>query len=324
MNKRIRTDPHCFVSIVGPCGSGKTHLVSNMLLNQGKIFRPSFDKILYLYDHHQSNFDKLLVDCTRAKVHIEFRQGLDWTAVETCEAQKLRTLLVIDDLYQQAWEDHFFLDLVVAGRHRNIHLITLEHNLFQQSKHSKTIERHVTQMILFKSRRDLEQIAVPGRQMGDRQLLMEAYKKATREPFGHLHTVLLRSVQVLSHSFSIYRPLKQQKNLRMSCLDLYMFEFFNEIKPIVIKLYISHCSIDKMKFFCDCIFNMLRGIFRVLAPASKKKLNSQRRLIELLNNKKIGIARKRQGLSSSSGLKLLKLIQPSVSNHLKKRHGIAQ
>ena len=100
MNKRIRTDPHCFVSIVGPCGSGNTQLVSNMLLNQGKIFRPSFDKILYLYNHHQSNFDKLLVDCTRAKVHNEFRQGLDWTAVEKCEAQKLRTLLVIDDLYK--------------------------------------------------------------------------------------------------------------------------------------------------------------------------------------------------------------------------------
>ena len=80
----------------------------------------------------------------------------------------------------------FFLDLVVAGRHRNIHLITSKHNLFQQSKHSKTIEIHVTQMILFRSRRDLEQIAVPGRRMGDRQLLMKAYKKATREPFGHL------------------------------------------------------------------------------------------------------------------------------------------
>ena len=46
MNKRIRTDPHCFVSIVGPCGSGKTQLVSNMLKNQSKIFQPCFDKIV--------------------------------------------------------------------------------------------------------------------------------------------------------------------------------------------------------------------------------------------------------------------------------------
>ena len=74
------------------------------------------------------------------------------------------------------------------------------------------------------------------------------------------------------------------------------------MKPIV-KLYISHCSIDKIKFFCDCIFNMLSGNIRMLAPASKKKLKSERRLNELLN-KKIGISRKPQGLSSSSGLKL--------------------
>ena len=186
MNKRIRTDPHCFVSIVGPCGSGKTQLVSKMLANQNQVFKPSFDKILYLYNHYQQSFDDLLVNCLSAKNTIEFRQGLDWSAFEQCEAQKLRTLLVIDDLYQQASEDDYFLNLVIAGRHRNIHLMTLKHNLFQQSKHSKTIELNVTQMILFKSPRDQEQIGVLGRQMGDRQLLIEAYKRATQEPFGHL------------------------------------------------------------------------------------------------------------------------------------------
>ena len=156
-----------------------------MLLNQNKIFRTSFDEVLFLYYHHQSNFDKILFDCTRAKVHIECRQGLNWTAVEKCEDQKLRTLSVIDDLYEQAWED-FFLDLVIAGRHRNIHLITMKHNLLQQSKQSESIEPNVTQRFLFKLPRDLEQIAVIGRQMGDRNLLMVAYKKAIRAPFVHL------------------------------------------------------------------------------------------------------------------------------------------
>ena len=105
MNKRIRTDPHCFLSVVGPCGSGKTQLVSSTLVNQYKVFRPSFDKILYLYNHFQSNFEELQLKCVQSKVQIEFYQGLDWNAVENCEAQSLRTLLVIDDLYQQACED---------------------------------------------------------------------------------------------------------------------------------------------------------------------------------------------------------------------------
>ena len=157
-----------------------------MLKNQSKIFQPSFDKIVYLYNHYQKHFDTLLVNCVSQKHSIEFHQGLNWSAVEKCDARKLRTLVVIDDLYQEACEDEYFLNLVIAGRHRNIHLIALKHNLFQQSKHSKTIELNVTQMILFKSPRDLEQIGVLGRQMRDRQLLIDAYKKATEAPFGQL------------------------------------------------------------------------------------------------------------------------------------------
>ena len=34
MNKIIYTNPHCFISIVGPGGCGKTHLVSQIILNQ--------------------------------------------------------------------------------------------------------------------------------------------------------------------------------------------------------------------------------------------------------------------------------------------------
>ena len=186
MNKRINTSPHCFISIVGPGGCGKTQLVSQMLQNQRKIFKPSFDKILYFYNHFQDHYQSLLLGASDDRTSIEFHQGLQRYAVDKCEAQKMRTLVVIDDLYQDACEDKAFLSLVVAGRHRNIHLMILKHNLYQPAKNSKTIDLNVTQMILFKSPRDIEQIGVLGRQMGDRQLLLEAYKRATLRPFGHL------------------------------------------------------------------------------------------------------------------------------------------
>ena len=57
--------------------------------------------------------------------------------------------------------------------------MTLRHNIYQPAKNSKTIDLNVTQMILFKSPRDFEQIGVLGRQLGDRKLLLEAYKRAT-------------------------------------------------------------------------------------------------------------------------------------------------
>ena len=48
------------------------------------------------------------------------------------------------------------------------------------------INLNVTQINLFNSPRDLEQIGSLGRQLGERSTLMKAYKRATQHPFGHL------------------------------------------------------------------------------------------------------------------------------------------
>ena len=120
------------------------------------------------------------------KNSIEFYQGINWSADDKCEAQKLQTVVVIDDLYQQAGQDEKFLELVVSGRHRNVHLIAMKQNLYQQTKNSKTIDLKISQLIFFNSPRDVEQISNLGRQMGQRKLLLETYKKTTLKPYGHL------------------------------------------------------------------------------------------------------------------------------------------
>ena len=150
MNKKINANL-CFLSVIGPGGCGKTQLVSRILLNQKIMFKPCFEKILYFYKHFQTEYESLLLGCTRPKVSIEFHQGLQWTAVDRIEAEKLKTLVVIDDLYQVACEDERFLNLVVAGRHRNIHLMTLRHNIYQPAKKSKTIDLNVTEIVFFEN-----------------------------------------------------------------------------------------------------------------------------------------------------------------------------
>ena len=47
MIKRISTEPHLLMMVVGPSGSGKSMLVADLLVNE-KIFQPSFDIILYI------------------------------------------------------------------------------------------------------------------------------------------------------------------------------------------------------------------------------------------------------------------------------------
>ena len=121
MNKRISTQPHCFVSVVGPAGSGKTRLIGRMIVNQAKIFSPSLDKFIYFYNHYQEHYGTILMNCESTHVDIEFIQGLEWKSLEIVEAQKKRILLVLDDLFEEAAKSKEFLALVIAGRHRNIH-----------------------------------------------------------------------------------------------------------------------------------------------------------------------------------------------------------
>ena len=76
--------------------------------------------------------------------------------------------------------------LATAGRHKNISVIYVKHNLFQQSKWSRTIDLNTTHIILFKSPRDIQQIGLIGRQLNNTQFLKDSYELATKQPFGHL------------------------------------------------------------------------------------------------------------------------------------------
>ena len=133
MNRRISTASHCFVSVVGPAGSGKTQLIGRMICNQEQMFRPVFDKILYFYKHYQQAYNKLEVERLVKNIDLELIQGMEWNAIERGEILKQRTIFVLDDLYDEAADSKEFLELVIAGRHRNIDLMVLRHNLFQQS-----------------------------------------------------------------------------------------------------------------------------------------------------------------------------------------------
>lgn len=184
MNKRISTDPHCFMCVVGPSGSGKTRYIADLLSNQKEIFRPSFDRIIYFYQHDQDiykNLSRKLQD-----VGLKFIKNADWDWIRENADVRKRTLLVFDDLFDSIAKSSEFLQLVIAGRHQNYHLLVLKHNLYQQNSNSKTIDLNVTQLVLFKSPRDTNQIDFLGRQLGCRDLLLGSYIRATSTPYGHL------------------------------------------------------------------------------------------------------------------------------------------
>ena len=110
----------------------------------------------------------------------------------------------------------------------------------------------------------------------------------------------------------------------MSQRDFYTLELFSKIKPILKQSFLLHCPTELIRFFCNCLFNVVHGGIRMTANVSVKKLKRHQSNIETLCRKKCRIRRKRQLLATRNGIKLLKLIEPSVLNHLRKRLDIKQ
>ena len=115
--------------------------------------------------------------------------------------------MVFDDSCEEIFNDKEFSKLATAGRHKKISVIYVKHNLFQQSKWSRTIDLNTTHIIIFKSPRDVQQIGLIGRQLNNTQFLRESYELATKQPFGHLLIDLdPKTSDALQYSSNIVPP----------------------------------------------------------------------------------------------------------------------
>ena len=174
MNKIISTRDRVFMALVGPSGSGKTDLIFKMLLH--KTFYPLLDEIYYFYREDQPIFRDMTT-----KLNIQF---IKFNSFDVTINLK-QCLLIFDDSCEEIFNDKEFVKIATSGGHRKLHVIYVKHNLFQQSKWSRTIDLNTTHIVLFKSPRDIIQIDYLGKQLGKSEFLKISYLKATNEPFGH-------------------------------------------------------------------------------------------------------------------------------------------
>ena len=173
MNKIIYTQDRVFLAIVGPSGSGKTELFFKKL--SGNRFYPKFNHITFLYREMQQIYIKMeqkLIFKKYANVNI-------LNNLENC-------LFIIDNSCEEIYNDKEFVKLATAGRHKNINAIYIKHNLYQQSKWSRTIDLNTSHIILFKPARDFKQIEFLGKQLNLVNFLKHCCQLASDEPFEHL------------------------------------------------------------------------------------------------------------------------------------------
>lgn len=79
--------------------------------------------------------------------------------------------------------------LITQGcNHRRLSVVFITQSLFPKGSKSRTIALNTFYLILMKNASDASQISMLGRQLypGCSSLLVEAYRDATKQPFGYL------------------------------------------------------------------------------------------------------------------------------------------
>ena len=95
-------------------------------------------------------------------------------------------LLIFDDSCAAKSNFNEFVDIATAGRHRGYSTIYNKHNLFHPNKLGRDVELQNTHIVLFKSPRDVHQVATLSVQLGVGSALVDWYRDATSAFFGHL------------------------------------------------------------------------------------------------------------------------------------------
>jgi hypothetical protein len=195
----LRFQCPCGIHVVGPTMSGKTTLTRELIRRSNDYFSQKFDRVVYCYSVLQNDFQLIGGD-------VEFIQGVDPILNDdSFFNSNENNLLILDDLMDKIANDFKAASLFTRGiHHKNVSVLFLYQNLFKQGKAMRDIALNTQYMILFKSRRDVQQIKYLGRQLGTPHLEC-AYRKAIKEPYGflliNLHPHSDERIQLQSHFF---------------------------------------------------------------------------------------------------------------------------
>ena len=115
------------------------------------------------------------------KLHIKFVPCIKFDII----GKLANRLSVFDDSCEELYQEKDFDKIAVAGGHGKIGCIFVKHNLFHQSKWSRTIDLNTTHIVIFNSPRDEQQVEHFGGQLEKVEFIRDSYQKATTEPYGH-------------------------------------------------------------------------------------------------------------------------------------------
>ena len=180
MNKLVSTKNRVFISLVGPSETGKSQVIYNWL--KTGTLQPRFDRNYFFKQHSQPFYNVMQKEIK----NLEFVQGVNFEFIDSLKNNGTKYLLIFDDSCEEICNSKAFVDIATARRHPGLSKIYNKHNLFHQSKLGRDVELQNTHIVLFKSPRDVMQVATLSTQFGLGSELVDWFWEETSVPFGPL------------------------------------------------------------------------------------------------------------------------------------------
>ena len=170
--------------IAGPTGCGKTKFVAR-ILETGKMLDPKPTRIVWIYSEWQDLYETL-----SKNMKIEFKKnGLDNALYESFSPLVANLIILDDQMNSSPKERKQMLQIFTQGsHHRNLSVIYIVQNLFEQGANSRTISLNSQYIVLFKNPRDSAQISYLAKEIYPKnsRFLVDSYIDATRKPHSYI------------------------------------------------------------------------------------------------------------------------------------------
>ena len=173
---------HPFTLLIsGPTGCGKTEWISRFLERCDSLMTHTPHRLIFCFSEWQPLYQRLGERMKKKNINTVFVKGaenLD-TVIDEYDIEHPQ-ILVFDDLMGES--EAFILPwFTKKSHHRNVSVIHVMQNLFNQCKEQRNISLNAHYMVIFRNIRDMAQIAYLGRQIfpQKQKMLTQCYEDAT-------------------------------------------------------------------------------------------------------------------------------------------------